>query len=509
MPLGAAKAAFLGAAGSGGDAGYILSIVAPDGDTSTQPDWYQRQMAPFSAADAKFYIQGQINNGYAPAPTSWMTQMVVSDTDMTVVSGSQKTFKTTSPAATSTNNSQQYNQDFVDSSDNIYGSFTQASAGGVSGFNSVIFFKVDSSYSLIWRMMIHNSNQNSSTSSWYPVTNGTYGICQFVYPSGAPATYGKRLGLMRVDISSSTPTWPQDWYYVTTTREASYDPWSGMDAYKGNSDGTDIYMTASGYAAAVQGPLVAKWAGPAGALSKVWDQFPLTAMGGTLILQESCTNTSGDTTICGYRSSGNPYPTWMIQYDDAGSINWQREWVHGTTGSYQWPTGGLRTDSSGNIYWFGTWTDTSDSGSYPNRMCLMKIDSSGNKVWIASATQTVGGANMSFQAMDMILSSDGGIIVSGYGTSSGIKQNFFMKLADTENPDGKSGTVDNTVDEWTFTWSDQTSVFTESTPTHTTGAWAYYASSTSTTGMNYDNQSTTGTPTYTALTSTDTTAGAF
>ena len=116
---------------------------------------------------------------------------------------------------------------------------------------------------------------------------------------------------------------------------------------------------------------------------------------------------------------------------------------------------------------------------------------------------------MSFQAMDMILSSDGGIIVSGYGTSSGIKQNFFMKLADTENPDGKSGTVDNTVDEWTFTWSDQTSVFTESTPTHTTGAWAYYASSTSTTGMNYDNQSTTGTPTYTALTSTDTTAGAF
>lgn len=73
--------------------GYIMSLVKPDGDTSNNPYWYLYMVAPFPTADAQMYLQGYISNTSVPAPTNWVTQLTIDDTDLTVVSGSEKDFR--------------------------------------------------------------------------------------------------------------------------------------------------------------------------------------------------------------------------------------------------------------------------------------------------------------------------------------------------------------------------------------------------------------------------------
>ena len=460
--------------------GFMLWMGNFDGDTTTQGDLYFRQLTPMDSSDAKFYMNGQINNGYLPAPTSFTYQAVINDTDLTPISSSQKQLKTTSPAANTSTNSSQYNQDYVDSSDNFFGCFNQGIVASAYSFANSVFYQTDSSYNLVWRVAMTKNNQNTGH-------------------------------LFRANVSSSS-SWPQDFYYVTNTRAASYDPWSGLDAYRGLDDGNDAYSYGmwSGYAAGVQGPLISKWAGPGSALSYSWNRFITASGGGTPISQISAYTSTGPVT-CGYRSSGNPYPTFMVQLDTSGNISWQREWVHATSGNYMWPVS-LLADSSDNLYWFGYYTDSTDTGGSQNRPTIMKVDSSGNKVWIASATVTVSGSTVAYQPADMIFSSDGGLIFVGYGNDGGYKQNIFVKLGDTDSPAGESGSITTGAGSgstFDWTWVDTTSDFAESTPTHTSGAWSYWSSSTSITGWAWIDQGTTGTPTYTAWTSDDVSTGAF
>ena len=491
--------------------GFMLWMGNFDGDTTTQGDLYFRQLTPMDSSDAKFYMNGQINNGYLPAPTSFTYQAVINDTDLTPISSSQKQLKTTSPAANTSTNSSQYNQDYVDSSDNFFGCFNQGSVASAYSFANSVFYQTDSSYNLVWRVAMTKNNQNTGQTSWYPYRSGNYMLAQCSAPTGQPAHYGKLIALFRANVSSSS-SWPQDFYYVTNTRAASYDPWSGLDAYRGLDDGNDAYSYGmwSGYAAGVQGPLISKWAGPGSALSYSWNRFITASGGGTPISQISAYTSTGPVT-CGYRSSGNPYPTFMVQLDTSGNISWQREWVHATSGNYMWPVS-LLADSSDNLYWFGYYTDSTDTGGSQNRPTIMKVDSSGNKVWIASATVTVSGSTVAYQPADMIFSSDGGLIFVGYGNDGGYKQNIFVKLGDTDSPAGESGSITTGAGSgstFDWTWVDTTSDFAESTPTHTSGAWSYWSSSTSMTGWAWIDQGTTGTPTYTAWTSDDVSTGAF
>ncbi len=492
--------------------GYLLWMGNFDGDTTTNGDLYFRQMTPMAASDAKFYLNGAINNGSLPAPTSFTYQAVISDTDLTPISSSQKQLKTTSPATNTTTNSSQHNQDYVDSSDNFFGCFNQAyGASGSSpyNFNNVVFYQTNSSYNLVWRVVMGFNNQNAQTPSWYPFRSGDNMIGQCAAPTGQPAHYGKLVGLFRADVSSSSG-WPNGFYSVTNTRAASYDPWSGIDPYKGLDDGSTCYSVWSGYAAGVQGPLISKWAGSGSSLSKLSDRFITNGGGGSLITQISAETSTGPV-VAGYRSSGSPYPTWFVQFDTSLNISWQREWVHATASNHLWPVA-LRADASNNLYWFGYWQNTADTGNSQVRPTIFKVDSSGNKVWFASCTPTVGGTTEAYTPNDMILSSDGGIILVGYGNHGGYKQNIFIKLADTDSPAGEVGTITTGAGSgstWTFTWADTTSLFAESTPSHSAASWSYWSSTTSTSGWTWTDQSTTGTPTFTAWTSDDVSTGGF
>lgn len=496
--------------------GYIMSLVKPDGDTSNNPYWYLYMVAPFPTADAQMYLQGYISNSAVPAPTNWVTQLTIDDTDLTVVSGSEKRLQTTSPAAHSQTPSSVVGRVYVDSNSDMYGALKQGDISGSYSFQNAVFYKTDSNNTLTWRAVAYHSNVNIGNSCWYQVDNGTYGLCQFDYPSNQPGHNGSRTAIARMNItdSASSGSWPQDYYYTGNSREASYDPWSTVTGYQPavNNSG-DAYGCYSGYSGGVQSGLIVKWYGPGSSTSPAWNRFGSASGGGTLLLQASVPKSYDDSvTFGGYRSSGNPYPLWVTQLSSSGSVVWQTEWAHGTANNYLWGPYGMEQDSSGNTYILGYWADTTDTGNSQNRPTIIKVNSSGVTQWIASCTPTISGVTAYTVPMNIALTSDGGLMMSIYANApSGttIPQNIFFKFNDLDSPAGKVGNINTTISDWSFTWADTTSLFTASTPSHTWATWSYISQSTSFSGVNFGWQTTQGTPTFTSMTSTQVTGGAF
>jgi hypothetical protein len=198
---------------------------------------------------------------------------------------------------------------------------------------------------------------------------------------------------------------------------------------------------------------------------------------GSLITQGGHTATgSGISTMMGYQSTGDPYPLWLLQANSIGSLENQRQWVHATTGNYFWPSS-MAVDSSGNFYVTGYWQDTTDTGNWNGRPTIFKIDSSLNKVWIASCTVTKSGTTEAWYPYQFVLTTDGGMALAGYTSISGVQnETIVMKLGETtDSPAGQSGSVG----DWSFSWADTTSLFAETSPSHTWSSTSYITNTSS------------------------------
>jgi hypothetical protein len=468
--------------------GWFLNVKNYDGATSNTPLNLKRIMALSSSAD-KIYQFGTV--AFGGSPLQHVQELLVTESTGAVAANIDldSTYEMNVAANAGKGG-------WVDSSDNIYGYFdSNTFTSGVHVGSA--FYKRNSSGTLQWVAGVYKTGAafHIYGPDWYPANVGGY---KFV--SANPNTdtagphYGKRLLVAALSdstwpLTSATPTAQQAMY---SSRETSHQ-FVGIDAYGGGTDGTYIYTHCSDYNDIDgQGPVVAKWSD---SLSSQWmRKFAVGTGSGTLITQAGFTNSSGVTTMMGYQSTGSPYPLFLLQVNSSGALASQRQWVHGTASNHFWPYQSV-VDSSGNFYIVGWWQDETDTGNWKGRPTIFKIDSSLNKVWIASCTATYSGTTDIAIPYSTTLTSDGGIAIGFAFERSGTQYEMgIMKMDDLENPDGRTVTVGN----WTFTWADTTSIFTESTPTHTVAATSYI-NTTSSPGYTW----TTKSPTSGTWTSTD------
>ena len=490
MPLGAAKVALLGAAGSGGaDVGWFLKVKNYDGGTGGSGVLNLIRIQALSSSADKIYQFGTAAFGGTPKPLVQELLITESTGAVTANIDLDSTYEMNVAANSGKGG-------WVDSSDNIYAYFDSNTFTSGAHVGSA-YYKRNSSGTLQWVAGVYKSGGvfHIYGPNWYPANVGGY---KFV--SANPNTdtagphYGKRLLVAALSdstwpLTSTTPTAEQAMY---SARETNHQ-FVGIDDYGGGTDGTYIYTHCSDYNDIDgQGPVVAKWSD---SLSSQWMVKAAVGSGsGTLILQQGFTDSSGVTTMMGYQSTGNPYPLFLVQCNSSGTLASQRQWVHGTASNYFWPNQSVM-DASGNFYIVGYWQDTTDTGNWSGRITIFKIDSSLNKVWIAACTPTYSGTTDIAYPYSTTLTSDGGIAIGLQLARSGTQYEMgIMKMDDLENPDGRTVTVGN----WTFTWADVTSLFTESTPTHTWSATSY-VNTTSSPGYTW----TTLSPTSGTWTSTD------
>lgn len=451
--------------------GWLLQMKNFDGDT-TDPTpilgMNSVKMLSLSSSADKLFLWTNVQFGGSPLP--YIIQCFITQSDGTVTL--QPEYDSTYEMNTTGNMGM---DGYVDSSDNVYGYWNESNFDGSSYVGSA-WFKRNSSGTNQWVAGYRPGSSNGYSPFWYPYNSGGDKFIGSNPHSGVGGHYGKRTLIARVSDSnwptvSATPSAQQAVY---STRE-SVDAFSTIDSYGGGTDGSYVYQHLSDYNTADgQGPTVIKWG-----ISLSWQWGAKAAVGtgsGSLITQGGYTDSSGTTTMMGYQSTGDPYPLWFLQVNSSGSAASQRQWVHATTGNYFWPSG-RAVDSSGNFYVTGYWQDTTDTGNWNGRPTIFKIDSSLNKVWIASCTVTKSGTTEQWLPYQFVLTTDGGMALAGYTSISGVQnETIVMKLGETtDSPAGQSGSVG----DWSFSWADTTSLFAETTPSHTWSTTSYITNTSS------------------------------
>jgi len=475
--------------------GWLLKVKNYDGDTT---DPYptlgtgRMNLMSLSSSSDKLYLWTNVQFGGSPLPH--IVELFITESDGTVTL--QPDWDSTYEMNLTGNAGM---EGYVDSSDNVYGYWNESNWDGGSYVGSA-YFKRNSSGTNQWVGGFDQTSAQSYSPFWYPYNSGGYLFLGSGPNSTTSGHYGKRALIAKVSDStwpsSATPAAQQATY---SSRE-SLDAFSTVDSYGGGTDGSYLYQHVSDYNTVDgQGPTIIKWSD-----SLAWQWGIKAAVGtgsGTLITQGGHTATgSGISTMMGYQSSGTPYPLFLIQANSVGALENQRQWVHATASSHFWPSS-MAVDSSGNFYVSGYWQDLSDTGNWNGRPTIFKIDSSLNKVWIASCTPTKNGTTEQWNPQQFCLTSDGGMALCGYLTISGEQQEILvMKLGEsTDSPAGQSGSVG----DWSFTWADTTSIFAETSPSHTWSSTSYVTNTSSSSGYNWGSIS----PTSGTWTSTNDTGG--
>jgi hypothetical protein len=122
-------------------------------------------------------------------------------------------------------------------------------------------------------------------------------------------------------------------------------------------------------------------------------------------------SSDGGYVVAGYTGGGfgaGGYDFYVVKLDSSGNVQWTKT----IGGSYDDVANSIIQSSDGG-YVVAGWTESFGAGYYPD-IYVVKLDSSGNVLW----TKTIGGSGLDY-AWSIIRSSDGGYVVAGHTSSFG------------------------------------------------------------------------------------------